>query len=240
MAMVSVAEAARRLGVGVPRIHQRIRDGSLRAERMGSQWVVDELSLLRAAEHKDPGRRWSARSAWALIALSVGDQQVLEMLAAAERSRARSRLRALLSPVEQAPRSEASVREVAASLRLRFGNRAVALAQRGAPSDVDALREDPRWRALVRPAASGIGSRDVFGYLHPEDVAGVERDYLLVPARGDDPGNVLIRVLPDGQHAYPDSALRLAADLADQRGPREERRAVELLGEVAADWRAGR
>lgn len=49
MARVSVAEAARRLGVGVPRIHQRIADGSLRAERLGSQWVVDELSLLQVA-----------------------------------------------------------------------------------------------------------------------------------------------------------------------------------------------
>ena len=54
MGNVSVAEAAQRLGVGVPRIHQRIADGSLRAERIGSQWVVDELSLLRAAERKEP------------------------------------------------------------------------------------------------------------------------------------------------------------------------------------------
>lgn len=240
MAMVSVAEAAQRLGVGVPRIHQRIRDGSLRAERLGSQWVVDELSLVRAAELKKPGRPLSARSAWALIALSEDDVPALDELAAAEFSRARSRLRELLSLVDRAPRSEDAVRRVASSLRLRFRNRAAVVARQGAPVDLDVLREDPRWCALVRPSASGIASRDVFGYLRAEDVAAVEREHLLMPARAGDEGNVQILVLPDGQNAYPDSALRLAADLADQRGPREERRAVELLGEVAARCKAQR
>ena len=42
MGAVSVAQAAERLGVSVPRIHQRIADGSLSAERIGFQWVVDE------------------------------------------------------------------------------------------------------------------------------------------------------------------------------------------------------
>ena len=81
MAHVSVAEAARRLGVGVPRIHRRIAAGSLRAERIGSQWVVDELSLLRAGEYREPGRPLSARSAWAIIALAEGDNSALGALA---------------------------------------------------------------------------------------------------------------------------------------------------------------
>jgi excisionase family DNA binding protein len=240
MAMVSVAEAARRLGVGVPRVHQRIRNGSLRAERLGSQWVIDELSLLRAAERRDPGRPLSARSAWALIALAEDDHEVVAGLAAAERARARSRLNALLSLVDQPARSEEAVRRVASLLRQRFGNRAAVLARKAAPADLDPLREDPRWRAVVHPAASGIASLDVFGYLRPDDVAAVEREYLLVPAAADDVANVLIQVLPEGQDAYPDSLLRLAADLADQRGPREELRAAELLGEVATDWKARR
>jgi excisionase family DNA binding protein len=240
MAMVSVAEAAQRLGVGVPRVHQRIRNGSLLAERLGSQWVVDELSLLRAAENKEPGRPLSARSVWALVALSENDHEAVAGLAAAERARARSRLSGLLSLVERAPTSEEAVRRVASSLRLRFKNRAVGLARRAAPADLDALCEDPRWRAIVRPAASGIASRDVFGYLSAHEVAAVEREYLLVPAAADDGANVVIQVLPEGQHAYPDSLLRLSADLADHRGPREELRAVELLGEVAAAWKARR
>ena len=85
MASVSVAEAAKSLGVGVSRIHQRIADGSLRAERVGSQWVVDELSLLRVAERHRPGRPLSARSAWAIIALAEGDEESLRALAPGER-----------------------------------------------------------------------------------------------------------------------------------------------------------
>ena len=56
MGAVSVAQAAERLGVSVPRIHQRIADGSLSAERIGSQWVVDERSLLRIQERSKAGR----------------------------------------------------------------------------------------------------------------------------------------------------------------------------------------
>jgi excisionase family DNA binding protein len=53
MGAVSVAQAAERLGVSVPRIHQRIADGSLSAERIGSQWAVDERSLLRIQERSN-------------------------------------------------------------------------------------------------------------------------------------------------------------------------------------------
>ncbi len=41
---MSVAQSAERLGVSVSRIHQRIADGSLVAERIGAQWVIDESS----------------------------------------------------------------------------------------------------------------------------------------------------------------------------------------------------
>ena len=61
MGAVSVAQAAERLGVSVPRIHQRIADGSLSAERIGSQWAVDERSLLRIRERNKAGRPYSGR-----------------------------------------------------------------------------------------------------------------------------------------------------------------------------------
>jgi excisionase family DNA binding protein len=231
MATVSVAEAARQLGVSVPRIHQRIADGSLRAERIGSQWVVDELSLLRIAERKEAGRPLSARSAWAVIALEAGDEDALAALAPVERSRAKARLHELLSLVAERPRSEADIRRVASALRLLFRNRARRELRKAATADLLKLREDPRWVSLVSPAASGIASSDIDGYLAPSDVDPVSRDYLLM--RADSDANVLIHVLPEGQHAYPKSKLQLAADLAEQRGAREELRAAELLREVS-------
>jgi excisionase family DNA binding protein len=234
MANLSVAEAAKRLGVGVPRIHQRIADGSLRAERIGSQWVVDELSLLRVGERTVAGRPLSARSAWALIALSEGDEMALSELAAVERARARERLERLIELAAGGPGSEDQVRGVAAELRAVFRNRAGLERCRAAASDLPSLREDVRWESLVSTAVSGIASMEVEGYVESGKVKSLVRDFLLLPGAED--ANVLIHVLPVGQKAYPESKLLLAADLADHRGPREELRAVELLREVADDF----
>ncbi len=236
VASISVAEAAQRLGVGVPRIHKRIADGSLRAERIGSQWVVDELSLLQVAERKEPGRPLSARSAWAIIALAERDDEALAALASVERSRAKVRLDELLALVAKAPKSEDDVRRIASALRLVFRNRAERVLRKAASTDLPKLRQDSRWESLISPAVSGIASVDVDGYLAADSVDAVSRAYLLLPADAD--ANVVIHVLPDGQKTYPDSKLLLAADLADQRGPREELRAAELLREVAVERKA--
>jgi hypothetical protein len=61
-------------------------------------------------------------------------------------------------------------------------------------------------------------------------------EYLLVEADSD--ANVVLHVIPDAQYPYPESRLRLAADLAEHRGPREEARAAELLHELAMEWKA--
>jgi excisionase family DNA binding protein len=97
MGPVSVAQAAERLGVSVPRIHQRIADGSLVAERIGSQWVVDERSLLRVQERSKPDRPHSARTAWAVIAVSEKDDRMRSSGPAAS-PRARMQLKRLLDP----------------------------------------------------------------------------------------------------------------------------------------------
>ncbi|HEY2281116.1 MAG TPA: helix-turn-helix domain-containing protein [Streptosporangiaceae bacterium] len=233
MASVSVAEAAKSLGVGVSRIHQRIADGSLRAERIGSQWVVDELSLLRVAERHRPGRPLSARSAWAIIALAEGDEESLRALAPGERARAKSRLAALLTLADEAPKYEQDVRRVAMVLRAVLRNRARRELRQAADADLPALREDPRWKSIISPAASGIATTDVDGYVSSQDLNPLAEEFLLMPAGGG--ANVVVHVLPQKQKAYPGSKLLLAADLAEQRGPREELRAAELLYELAQE-----
>jgi len=231
VANVSVAEAARRLGVSVPRIHQRIEDGSLRAERIGSQWVVDELSLLQAAERRTPGRPLSTRSAWAVIAMAEGDRKALAELAAVERARAATRLEKLLAHAVATPQRETDTRRSASELRALLGKRASRELRKAANTDLADLRQDPRWQSLVSTDASGIAMLDVDGYLAVSDLKSLTEDFLLIPANRD--ANVVIHILPEGQKAYPQSKLLLAADLAERRGPREEARAVELLREVA-------
>jgi len=236
MGAVSVAQAAQRLGVSVPRIHQRIADGSLVAERIGFQWVVDERSLLRVQERSRPGRPYSARSAWAVIAVSEEDRDRKRPGRPAASSRAKMQLNRLLEPAAMPASGEEAIANLAVSLRSMFRNRAQRRLLRASPADLADLRADDRWALLVDLGASGIASADVEGYLRESDVDGVVRDYLLVEADSD--ANVVLHVIPDVQYPYPESRLRLAADLAEHRAPREEARAAELLHELAMEWKA--
>lgn len=236
MGVVSVAQAAQRLGVSVPRVHQRIADGSLVAERIGSQWVVDERSLLRVQERSKAGRPLSARSAWAMIAESEGDRDRLRNSGPAAAARARSQLKRLLQPAVEPVVGEAAVSDLAVSLRSLFRNRANRRLLRAAPADLADLRADDRWAMVVELGAGGIASSDFEGYLAESDLDGIVKDYLMVDS-GDE-ANVIMHVVPDGQHVFPHSRLRLAADLAEHRGPREEARAAELLHELAVARKA--
>lgn len=237
MGAVSVAQAAERLGVSVPRIHQRIADGSLSAERIGSQWVVDERSLLRIQERSKAGRPYSARSAWAVIAASEDDGNRIGGSGPAVSARVRMQLKRLLEPAAEPAADEEVVRQLVVSLRSVLRNRAGRRLLRAAPADLDDLRADERWAMIVDLGSSGIASPDVEGYLAESLVKGILEDYLLVESDRD--ANVVLHVVSDGQYPYPDSRLRLAADLAEHRGPREEARAAELLHELALAWKAG-
>ena len=237
MGAVSVAQAAERLGVSVPRIHQRIADGSLAAERIGSQWVVDERSLLRIQERSKAGRPYSARSAWAVIAASEDDSDRVGGSRPAVSARVRMQLKRLLEPAAEPAADEEVVRQLVVSLRSVLRNRAGRRLLRAAPADLADLRADERWAMIVDLGPSGLASPDVEGYLAESLVQGILKDYLLVESDRD--ANVVLHVVSDGQYPYPDSRLRLAADLADHRGPREEARAAELLHELALEWKAG-
>ncbi len=233
MGFVSVAQAAELLGVGVSRIHQRIVDRSVEAQLIGSQWVLDELSVLRVAERSRPGRPLSARSAWAVIAVAEQDNAALAALAPVERARAKARFGELVGLASEVPRSEREVQLVSQALRRMFQGRARMMSFKAAAADLRRLREDARWASVVDTAASGIASMSVDGYMYAGQVDGISRDYLLVPSEGDQ--NVRARILPAGQRPYPSSRLLLAADLADSRSPREELRAAELVHEAASD-----
>ena len=123
------------------------------------------------------------------------------------------------------------MRRIASELRSLLGKRASRELRKAAAADLADVRQDLRWQSLVSSAASGIAMLDVDGYVAASDLKSLTDDFLLMPAGRD--ANVAIHVLPEGQKAYPQSRLLLAADLADRRGPREEARAAELLHEVA-------
>ena len=89
---VTTKEAAQQLGVAQNRVRALISAGTLRAERMGAQWLVDSDSLARHTELMKAGattRSLSTRVAWSAAALCDGAG---DNLSAAERYRLRKRL----------------------------------------------------------------------------------------------------------------------------------------------------
>lgn len=240
MAMLSVAEAAERLGVSKQRVLRRIADGSLPADSVGYQWVINEAALVPVAEVSRVGRPLSERSACALIALSVPGGEPPAALAASEKSRARKRLHHLLArAVSASPSSEQEFRDVSFLLRSMLRNRAGRRLFRASPSDLPDLRQDRRLvlSGLSHPD-SGIASGGlVEGYVRDLDLGVVEDDYLLSPGVGDRDANVVLHVFSFAglrDLAHDGAPLLLAADLVEHRGPREEARAVELLRAVAS------
>lgn len=238
MGKIGVSEAAKRLGVSVARVHQRIADGTLPAERIGAAWVIDEASLAQVRELGVPGRRLSVRSAWAVVAASREDGAEGGHLAPSERSRARQRLHELLVAAA-ASTSDTRIRAVAVLLRTLLRNRAARRCYQASPLDLPHLRADRRLlvSGLSHPA-SGISSGDVVeGYVAPVDIQDLIRDHLLSPVSKE--GNVVLHVLPAGlpHSSVTVGALAVAADLAEHRGPREERRAFEILRQIGAEHR---
>lgn len=250
--MIGVPAAARRLGVSPGRVRQRISDGSLPAEWVGRQWVIDERDLAPLTDLPGPGRPLSERSAWALIALSSAlanenaDGPAVRWIAALpalDRSRARKRLRNLLAD-HQAASDEGHAAESAAALRSLVGNRARRVLLRASPRDLDDVRDDDRIvRAGLSDPKAGIASGDlVEGYAAGRDLSGIVEDYLLDSVDRDEGANVVLHVVADDDLADRALALRrsepmvhllLAADLAEHGRPRERARAVGLVADLA-------
>ena len=95
---VSVADAARALGVSDRRIRALIRAGALAAQHVGRPWLVSRADVEQRARHRGrPGRPLGERNAWALVARLSGSEW--PELSPWDRSRLKQRLarRSLLS-----------------------------------------------------------------------------------------------------------------------------------------------
>lgn len=246
MTQLSVAEAARLLGVSVSRVHQRIGAGTLPAERIGRQWVVLSTDI-HALRESSSGRPLSWRSAWTIVADSVtrdpGSETTISSWAAAwldrreptERRRARIRLDRLLDT--RGTLDDETARSVAAVLRRALGNRASRRLLRAATVDLEDLRHDPRCRpAGLSHPESGLASGDVAEFYVPAgDYDGVVRDFLLEEAATT--GNTIAHVVEDvlvtdTRGEIFGVPLILAADLAEHDDPRAANRSVEVLASL--------
>jgi len=218
MPMMNVAEAAGQLGVSPRRVRQMLVDGALQGQRVGRAWIID-ADRVRLASHRRPevGRRWSAPSAWAVLALADGDDLPLS---AVERSRAKQRLAKGLHAIERRLDARAAERWFYAH-----------------PGVLDRLANAPQ---IVRSGVSAVAdyevdlvvSEAVEGYVRSSDVAELVRRFGLDVDAGRP--NVLIRVVDDAAwpfQAGQDVAGRaaVAMDLFGSSDPRSRRAGAELM-----------
>ncbi len=86
--MISVSDAAKRLGVSDRRVRALIDSGRLRAQRLGRVWMIHPAALGSVDGERSPGRPLNAESAWAEL---LGDRDAPFADRAMLRSRYRSR-----------------------------------------------------------------------------------------------------------------------------------------------------
>ena len=236
MSRMSVPEAAAELGVSVARIRQRIDEGSLVAEKVGGRWLVD-LASSGSADRPQRGRPVHPEAVWySLLALQRAAQVDLpkidlpkidllsqDLIAEAKKISPASRHRAV------ARLSAAITREDHDAILSWLRNRGERRVYKAAMADLQPLRDDNRLlpSGLSHPDSGMSDPRVAEGYVAAADIHAVAADHWLERPSIDERPNVFVHIVP----ALPSriGALLLAADLAEHEGPRERRRAHELL-----------
>jgi excisionase family DNA binding protein len=222
--LLTVLEAADRLGVSPAAVRHHIASGRLSAVKRGRSWWLDERLVERMArQSRSSGRALSPDMAWAVLLLASGDDGAAEQ--AAGRDRYWSRVRAWLrdhSLGEHAPRLRARAQEEQFDAH---------------PSELERIRDRPD--VLVTGASAGdavglIGSVSTVDVYAPiSHRRAMVDDHALMPGAGP----VRVRWVPDtvwpllsraDGHRAPRAAVLL--DLLESDEPRARREAARVLG----------
>ena len=107
--MISVHDAAARLGVSDRRVRALIESGRLRAQRLGRVWMIEPAALGSVEGQRSPGRPLNAASAWAEL-FTDRDPPVADVAMLRSRYRNRSIRFELDGPDIAASVSDADVR----------------------------------------------------------------------------------------------------------------------------------
>ena len=214
MELVSVSEAADRLGVSAVRVRQMIHAGRLPARKIAGRWTIEQSDLGR---RRVVSRPMSEPMAWALIGMLSGAEVYV---APVERRRLEAKLERLASD----PRPLALLRSWLASRaeRVRLSVPAADVANLGADSRVCISGVSDRRSGIVALA-------EVEGYVRRRDLDVLRREYLMAPAAGASAATLHVC---DRRIPRPAPIGAVIADLADWCRPREDRSAEKLLREA--------
>lgn len=216
--MLTVPQAAARLGVGEEQVRRLVRSGRLVGTKVGQTVVIDDDAVdARARLAVRPGRALVPATAWGALWELSGER--VTWLSSADRSRLRARLRRY-----NAEQLVAATRTRAERHRVRVlpAYRDAVLAAEGVV--ISGLTAAAALRADIVTA----GEEDE-AYCSTVTLAGLRHDYAL-SERGQ--ANLILRVprfdLPlDGRERMPDAVVAL--DLAESSDVRTRRAGLDLL-----------
>lgn len=209
---LAVNEAAEVLGVSPRRVRALAASGDLPARRVGNAWLV---RIDDRAPARPPGRRFSPRSAWAVLGL--GEHR----LSRSERRRALDRRARILELSRSALANRAALHRLYAH-----------------PGVVSRVAADPRFlpsgvSASERYGADVLAADQLEGYVREESFGALRREYGLIDPPDGVAANLILRVprpdwpFEDDKHAAP--LLVVVADLLDAGDDRSVRAARALL-----------
>ncbi|MCQ9162939.1 excisionase family DNA-binding protein [Arthrobacter sp. STN4] len=218
MAM-GVKEVAKKLGVSSMRVRELIHDGRLEAEKVGSQWVIDEAAVANKVWIKAAGRPMAPKSALALALELEGDEP--PELSAVERHRLQGHIRNLAA--HEHPKGQ---------LQAWLAGRAEALDFSVSHEDIAELREDPaiRLSGVSDPRSGLLPGDEVEAYVAKKDLPVLKKAWFMVPAGPGIQANVKLRAVDCLPLEVP--AVFSAMDLAERPGPREQAAADSILRQV--------
>ena len=211
---MTVAEVADRLGITRASIHDLLRSGQLNSSgHAGRMLLVDRSSVERlAAAGTRRGRAWTARTAWAALALLSGQNPT--WISSSEKSRLKSRLRDL-----NADAVCILARNKDKTIRFRATpDGLAALTDHLIASGASAMRDDATAETFGMSGGGGIAE----GYVMAGDARALADAFGLVE---DPDGNAIIH------------EVDLAEPFAEGRAP-VAAIAVDLMGSLATRERS--
>lgn len=212
--MLSVSEFAAASGMSVARARHLAAGGQVRAEKVGSQWVIADGEVNRWKALRS--RPMSQRVAWA--AAGMADGMPVDWLESSERSRLRKRLGSLVEPSDPVGQVQAWMR-----------SRGEASWWHADAESFPGLAERVRLSGVANPGAGLSSGGLVEGYVFPGEMEALVEEFWLVPTEPGS-GEVVMRVSGFVPERVP--RLMVAADLADHRRSREAAAAERLIREV--------
>lgn len=232
--LIPVSQAAKELGVSRQRVLQRLNDGSLVGEKLGSQWLILRESLGPAART----RPLSDRMGWALVSALSGQQP--KSLRPSESARLKERIDRLQS---HDPASSAGL--LASWLRAR----AQKIVLEAHPEDLAELRQDERLvlTGISDPRAGLASASELDAYISRAEVRSFADDHFLEMDGPVEAPNITLRLVTEdlwpklqetSRQEGPDPRVAPVAlsivDLVERGNSREVRAAHEMMEHL---WR---